>query len=360
MAETFRVGIVGAVSSYSLHYGRALRDLPDVALVGMAHLGRSEKYIKDSWNLPWLAKYPKTLSGYAQTFATTIYQSLAELVEDGRPDAVCICTEDYLHLHYAQQAVEQGLHVLIPKPFARSVEEAETLFQAAAGGKVVLVGSLPHRFTAASVTARQAIDEGAIGRPISGHFSIAHHLSLGSWKSDPAMAAGPEYEIGFYVFDLMRMLMKSEPKTVLGLAANLDHGGIPYIDNGKCMVTCQNGALASIDLICSMHQPFPAARGMYVVGDEGALTVETPPDTGQSVVAIHRPDGIQRREIPTWDANERELAAWIDLIRHDQDATWWQEEGLRTLSLISAYKSAYQTGEMITMASSLSKATLAR
>ena len=349
MIQKFRVGIVGAVSSYSLHYGRALKEMPDAELVGLAHLGRSPKYIKDALNLPWLTRYPKTLEDYVEQFGVKLYEQPKDMIEDGKLDAVCICTEDYLHQYHALGAIDKGMHVFVPKPFARSRGEAETMFNAAKERGVVLVGSLPHRFQAQSVTARQAIDDGAIGRPISGHFSITHHITLGGWKSDPSMAAGPEYEIGFYVFDLMRMMMKSEPKTVMGLGANLDHRGIPYIDNGKCLVECENGALASIDLIGSMHQHFPASRGMYVVGDEGAFTIEKDSETRRDVVAIYTPDGVARREIPNWDSVERELSTWIDICREGKDATWWQEEGLRTLDLISAYKQAYQCGKVVTV-----------
>lgn len=271
------------------------------------------------------------------------------MVASSKPDAVCICTEDYLHQHYALQAVASGMHVFLPKPFARSSEEAETMFKAANTNNLVMVGSLPHRFQAASATARQAIDDDKIGRPVSGHFSIAHHLSLGGWKSDPSMAAGPELEVGFYAFDLMRMLMKSEPQTIMGIGANLDHHGIPYIDNGKCIIKCQNGALASIDLIFSIHQPFPAARKMHVVGDEGALTIEPDPNTDGECVAIYRPDRIERQKIPKWDPHAKELGAWIDLCRNGGDSTKWQQEGLRTLAMISAYKQAYQNNEMLTL-----------
>ncbi len=349
MTEKFRVGVIGATSSYSLHYGRALQEMPDVEFVGLAHLGRSPKYIKDSLNLPWLKNYPKTLEGYAERFDVELYERPEEMIENGKLDAVCICTEDYLHQHHALRAIDKGMHVFVPKPFARSREEAEVMFNTANERGVVLVGSLPHRFNAQSVTACKAIDEGAIGRPISGNFAITHHLTLGGWKSDPSMAAGPEYEIGFYVFDLMRMMMKSEPKTVMGFGANLDHRGIPYIDNGKCIVECENGALASIDLIFSMHQHFPGAPGMYVIGDEGALAVEQDSETGQNVVAIYTPDGVERQEIPNWDGFERELATWIDICCEGKDPSWWQEEGIRTLDLISAYKQAYQCGGIVTL-----------
>ena len=347
MTEKFRVGIIGATSSYTLHYGQAFQKMPDVGLVGLAHLGRSPKYIKDSLNLPWLANYPKTLEEYSKRFGVEIYEFPEEMIENGKPDSLCITTEDYLHQHHALRAIDQGVHVFVPKPFARSREEAETMFNAANERGVVLVGGLPHRFNPSSVTASQAIDEGAIGRPLSGHFAITHHITLGGWKSDPSMASGPEYEIGFYVFDLMRMMMKSEPKTVMGFGTNLDHRGIPYIDNGKCIVECENGVLASIDLIFSMHQHFPSAPGMYVIGDEGALAAEKDPETGQNVIAIHTPDGVARHEIPNWNAIERELATWIDICRAGKDPSWWQEEGLRTLDLISAYKQAYQCGGLV-------------
>ena len=341
MGDKLRVGIVGAVSSYSLHYGQSLREMADVDFVGMAHLGRDPKYIKDALNLPWLAKYPKTVEAYAEKFGVNVYERADALIAEGKPDALCVCTEDYLHQRYAQAAVERGLHVFLPKPFAKSREEAEGIFDAANKRGVVAFGSLPHRFRPPSVTAQSVVQEGLIGRPITGHFAITHHLTLGGWKSDTSMASGPEYEIGFYVFDLVRMLMMSEPALVNGLGANLDHRGIPYIDNGKCMVTCENGAMASIDLVMSMHHPFPPARGMYVIGDEGALTLES------DAVVIHTPDGIAKRDIPEWNATDRELGIWLDLCRGEGDAVAWQQEGLRTLDLISAYKESYETGKSV-------------
>ncbi|MDP6505551.1 MAG: Gfo/Idh/MocA family oxidoreductase, partial [Planctomycetota bacterium] len=327
--HNFRVGIVGAVSSYSLLLARAFRDMPNVEFAGLAHLDRSPRYIKDSLNLPWLTQYPKTLEGYADEFRAEIFVTLNDMARAGQLDGVCICTEDSLHQHYAVEAAEMGIHVFVPKPFARSSEEARVMIDAANKSNVTLLAGLPHRFNPGSVTAQKVIQKGDIGRPISGHFSIAHHLSLGGWKSDPSMAAGPEFEFGFYVFDQMRMMMGSEPQTVMGLGANLDHQGIPYNDNGKCIVECVNGALASIDMIFSMHQHFPPAGRMHVIGDEGALATETEPNTGKVEVVVYSPEGTERHGVPVWDAHEREMGEWIRLCRTGGHA-WWQQEALGT------------------------------
>ena len=336
-----RVGIVGAVSSYSLHYGQALSELPDVEFVGMAFLGRDPKYIRDALNLPWLTKYPKTIEGYAETFGAPVYETAEELIEQGKPDALCICTEDYLREKYAMRTIDAGLHVFLPKPFAKSHEEAERIFDAAQKKGVVATPDLPQRFRPLWATAMDVVNEGAIGRPISGHFSMAHHLTLGGWKSDTSMAAGPELEVGFYAFDAMRMLMQSDPMRVMGLGDNLDHRGIPYIDNGKCLVTCANGAMASVDLVLSMHHPFPPARSAYVIGDEGALAI-----TG-NVIEVHSPEGVVNRDVPEWNHTQRELSAWLDVCRTGNDPANMQEEGLKTLDLILAYKQAHETGEAV-------------
>ena len=340
MADTIRVGIIGAVSSYSLHYGQALSALPNVEFVGMVYLGRDPKYIRDALNLPWLTKYPKTIEGYADAYGP-VYETAEELIEQGKPDALCICTEDYLREKYAMLTVDQDMHVFLPKPFAKSREEAERIFGAANQKGLIAIPDLPQRFRPLWATAMDVVSEGMIGRPISGHFAIAHHLTLGGWKSDTSMAAGPELEVGFYVFDSMRMLMQSEPVLVTGIGDNLDHRGIPYIDNGKCMVTCENGAMASLDLVFSMHHPFPPARSAYVIGDEGALVV-----TG-SEIEIHSPDGIVQREVPEWNHTQRELNAWLDFCRGEGDPVEVQEEGMRTLDTILAYKQAHETGETV-------------
>ena len=155
------------------------------------------------------------------------------------------------------------------------------------------------------------------------------------------MAAGPELEVGFYVFDSMRMLMQSDPVKVMGVGDNLDHRGIPYIDNGKCVITCENGAMASVDLVVSMHHPFPPARSSYVIGDEGALAI-----TGNEI-AVHTADGVESREVPEWSHTQRELGAWLDLCQGQGDPLPVQEEGLRTLEVILAYKQAHETGEAV-------------
>ena len=105
-----------------------------------------------------------------------------------------------------------------------------------------------------------------------------------------------------------------------------------------------NSAIASVDLVMSLHQPFTPAQTVYVVGNGGALPLE------DDAVVLHTPDGITRRDIPKW--RNGELETWLNLCRGrgdgcEEQTRSWQTEGLRTLDLILAYKQSYQTGETI-------------
>ena len=349
MPQEFRVGIVGMVSAYSLMFAEALSQSSEVAFAGVAHLGRGAKYIRDALNLHYLSRFPRTVKSFRETYQVRVYEQPEELIEAGAVDGVCICTEDYLHAHHALRAIEKGVHVFVPKPFASRHEDAVRMFDGARAKGVVLLGSVPLRFNPSYVKASDLIDEGAIGRPLSGHFQIIHHLTLGGWKSDPTMAAGPEYEMGFYIFDAMRWLMRSEPQTVMAFGANLDHRGIPYIDNATCIVQFESGAMASADLRLGMHHPFPR-RGFEIIGDEGALTLETDPQTGQQMVAVYTRSGTERHPVrAAGDYKCVEMLNWVKICQTGQDPTPWQKEALHSLDLMTAFKRAYECGAPVTL-----------
>jgi predicted dehydrogenase len=343
MPQEFRVGIVGPASSYTLHFGAELSKMPGVRLMGLAHLDRDPEYIRDSLALPWLTQYPKTLEGMAEAFRCPLYREPEEMIDAGKLDGVCITTEDSLRRDYTLRAIKKGMHVFVPKPWAYIRKQADEMLAAARERGVKLIPQLPIRWRAPYVAARQVIDEGLIGRPLSGHFAIDHHLTLGGWKSDPSMSAGPEFELGFYTFDLLRWLIKGEATRVYGVGVNLDHGGVPYIDNGKGIIDFENGAIASIDLRFSMHHPYTGG-GFEVIGNEGALILQLDPATNKQVIAVYKGAGVEKRAIAEYNAVKAELGNWIDICLNDKDATPWQEEGLKTLDLISGFVASCKSG----------------
>jgi predicted dehydrogenase len=119
---------------------------------------------------------------------------LAELLARDRPDGVVLATPNPLHLPQALQCIAAQLPMLLEKPIAPSVAEAETLVQAAdAAGARILIGH--HRaHSPIMAKARQVVASGVLGRlvAVTGtamFFKPDHYFNDAPWRREPG--AGP-------------------------------------------------------------------------------------------------------------------------------------------------------------------------
>ncbi len=127
-----RVAVVG-VGHLGKHHARLLATLPGVTLVGVADT-----------NVARAAEI-------AEASGTTAYSSWEALPQ---VDAVSIAVPTEAHTAVASGLIARGVHVLVEKPLARTVEEAETLITAATARGVTLAVGHTERFNPAVTAAR--------------------------------------------------------------------------------------------------------------------------------------------------------------------------------------------------------------
>jgi predicted dehydrogenase len=344
-AKPLRVGVVGLVSSYSLLIPEALREIPGVRYVGAAHLGRDDRYMADSLDLPWLERFPKDRASYASTFDVPLYETADELFDTG-VDAIVLGTEEYLRTRYALAALERGLHVYLPKPFAYTAEDVTRLRAAQAKSTGTLFPGLPHRWNAHYRRAIELLTPERLGRPLMLRTAITHHLSAGPWKSDPTMAAGPEFEMGFYAVDSLLMVAGSPARTVTATAANFLHLGIDCFDSASLQVRFESGAFGSTDLFCGLHYPF-RGHELSATARDGAVWVG-PGGDGRPEMRVYEATGPRVEDVPALGRNT-ELNYWIDVCRRDdrEAAAQWFETGCQTLGVLLAFQQAWRTGTTV-------------
>src|SRR5271165_764107 len=116
-----------------------------------------------------VAKYTAAEWGVGKTF-----QTVEEFLDQESCDAIDICLPHNLHLECVQKACAAGKHVLVEKPIARSLAEADQIVKAAERGGVTLMVAHNHVFNPLVEKAKQIIDEGLIGKP-----HLVKALSLG-------------------------------------------------------------------------------------------------------------------------------------------------------------------------------------
>jgi predicted dehydrogenase len=143
-----RVAVVGC-GAISRSYLRAIDALPEVTLVATVDVdpSRAEAQAAAHRAERWSADVAGTL---------------------GAPDvdAALVLVPTALHADLCLQALEAGKHVLVTKPMASSVAEADAIIAAAADAERVLMVGQMRRFSPAYRRARELIDAGRIGRPL--------------------------------------------------------------------------------------------------------------------------------------------------------------------------------------------------
>src|ERR1043166_9241412 len=132
-----RVGVVG-VGVMGSNHARVLADLPGVKLAGIADPDRKQRDF---------------VSG---ALSCTAYSDLDGLLAGG-VDALTIAAPTHLHREIAIAAIERGVHVLVEKPIAPSVEEGNAIIAAARRAGVTLMVGHVERFNPAVEAIKEAI-----------------------------------------------------------------------------------------------------------------------------------------------------------------------------------------------------------
>jgi predicted dehydrogenase len=152
--DKVRVGVVG-VGALGQHHARVYASLPEADLVGVV----------DS--------FPGRAEEVARPLGTKVFPGHSDLF--GKVDAVSIATPTTLHAEIGEQFLKEGVHVLVEKPIAHTLEDSDRLIRASRQNDGVLqVGHL-ERFNPAVVQLRKIAREP--------RFFEAHRMGLFSPRS---------------------------------------------------------------------------------------------------------------------------------------------------------------------------------
>ncbi len=141
----------------------------------------------------------------------------AGLVAHPEVDAVFIVSANAAHAGEAIAAARAGKHVLVEKPMAATVKQAEQMVAACREAGVQLMVGHMVRFSPVINRMKQLMQEGAIGRVshVETQFFYDHRLSRREWLFDPKVAGGgPVHDIGVHCLDTIRYLLDSDPVVV--------------------------------------------------------------------------------------------------------------------------------------------------
>ncbi|MFT3797687.1 Gfo/Idh/MocA family protein [Microbacterium sp.] len=295
------------------------------------------------------------------------FTATADAYRDIVADAVVLAVPDRMHAPLAREAMDAGLHVLVEKPLAGGISDAEAMRDAAVEtGRVLRVGNM-RRHDPGVVRAHEAVRD-RIGEIIS--FSAWYRPSIFDtdefWQNiikDPqitTLEAGFKsdkdrywpYTYGSHLWDTVRFVLGDVASVTTSFHRIGTHA------SWQSLIALRGGAIGTADLTCYEHGD--GGEGLHVRGTEGTVTLDlhNPFLWRAADVSVHTDADRLVHVSPLTYANayERQLRSFEAAVAAvtgtgDAEGTWGRpatpDDGVRTVRLIEAMRQSVDTGARV-------------
>jgi len=288
------------------------------------------------------------------------YVDYKEMLTEEKPELVAIATESGKHAQIALDCIEAGANLIIEKPIALSLEDADRIIERAEAKGVKVCACHQNRFNKSIQKIRDAVEKKRFGRMFYGTAHIRwcrdyeyYHRALwrGTWEQD----GGALMNQCIHNIDLLRWMMGDEITEVVGMTDRLNHDYIEAEDLGIALVKFANGAYGIIEGTTDIY-PKNLEETLYLFGEKGTVKAG-----GQSVNVIEEwnfsdmlddPEVVKKQyhEAPpnVYGFGHTPLYAdVIEAIREDRAPYVDARAGKRALELVLAIYQSAATGSVV-------------
>lgn len=162
----------------------------------------------------------RVLETFQARYGARVYDSIEKLCDDPDVEAVWISTPNKFHAPHTIMAAQRGKHVVVEKPMALSLKEAEQMIEAAEKNKVKLICGHTQSYGPHILTMRRIIQSGELGR-----LCAIHVWAYTDWMLRPrtaeeldlAQGGGIPYRQGPHQIDSIRLLGGGMVRSVRGM-----------------------------------------------------------------------------------------------------------------------------------------------
>jgi predicted dehydrogenase len=284
---------------------------------------------------------------YNETYAqgrAVVYSDYARMFRELRLDLVYICLPPYAHDCEVELACRHGVHFLIEKPIALSLDLAERMAAAVAASGVKTQVGFMYRHGIATQRLKRALIANPPARGAFMTLSYACNALHSTWWRDRSKSGGQLVEQAIHLLDLTRYFL-GEPAEVFAAQANLFHADVPDYtveDASATVIRFRSGSLA---VLTANNGAIPGRwdASWRLVAPGLTADFANPNSAVFHDTRADRPDGVPASETVMGEG-DLYLAETLDLlgaIRDDRPTTVPIEEGVRTLALaLAACRSA--------------------
>lgn len=303
--------------------------------------------------------FPEGGEAFAGKYNTHFFKSFDEMLANQEIKIISICTPSGMHAPLAEKAAMAGKHVIVEKPMALTLAEADKVICAceAAGVKLAVISQL--RFSKAARLMKAALENKVLGKLIMGDIYMKYYRSQeyydkggwrGTWKMD---GGGALMNQGIHGVDLLQYMM-GPVKSVFAHTRTLARK-IEVEDTVSAVLEFKSGALGVIQAATSVYPGAP--RRLEINGENGTIVMEEDSIIQWETAGSGIPEGLQPGKTtsgaasnPTaisLDGHVEQIRDMIEAVKTGRKPFVDQYEGRKPIAIIMAVYESSRKGKPV-------------
>ncbi|ONI44409.1 oxidoreductase [Candidatus Epulonipiscium fishelsonii] len=204
-----------------------------------------------------------------------LYTDYEEMINNEAIDLIAIATESGKHANIALDCIEKGINLIIEKPIALSLEDADKIIDKAREKNIKVCACHQNRFNKSVQKIRQAIDDNRFGKMFHGTAHVRwnrgkSYYTQAPWRGTWEQDGGALMNQCIHNIDLLRWLMGDDVDEVFAYTSNLNHDYIEAEDLGIALVKFSSGAYGIVEGTTNVY-PKNLEETLYLFGEKGTV-----------------------------------------------------------------------------------------
>lgn len=289
-----------------------------------------------------------------------VYLDYKDMLSIEKPELVAIATESGKHAKIAIDCINAGCNVIIEKPIALSLKDADEIIEAGIRNNVKVCACHQNRFNKSIKKIREAVDKNRFGKLLYGTAHIRwarnhEYYERASWRGTWEQDGGALMNQCIHDIDLLRWMMGGDIEEVMAMTDRLTHPYIEAEDLGIALVKFSNGSYGIIEGTTNVY-PKNLEETLYIFGEKGTVKAG-----GEAVNIIEEwrfSDYLEEPEVVKKECSENPPNVYgfghtklyknvIESIENDRQPLVDAKAGRDALELVLAIYKAAATGKSI-------------
>lgn len=274
------------------------------------------------------------------------YEDFDALASSGALDAVYIATPNSSHAHWAVKAFQYGLHVLVEKPLAMNLDEAQTMVDGARNAGVFLRTAYRLHNDPATVRLTELLRQEVIGTARSCYACFTFQIGADNHRLKAAHWGGPLQDLGVYCVNAGRHIFGTEPTEVMACSgSDASDARFDEVD-ADLSATLRFPGGRTAQFYCSFGTD--ALDLLVVQGTTGSIELRGAflPFAARSLI-VRKGTEEQRFDFPAGDEFSSMVTYLSNCILNQQTPIVDVTEGLADMQVLLALEKAVETGRPV-------------